>query len=165
MKQIIIIRHAKSARDTIFCSDFERWLNKRGKHDLDFLVPLLTHEFIKPDSIVSSPAKRTKITASSFATAWWYKKKHIVRDDNIYEASKNTLCAVIEKTDESVKRLVIVWHNPWLTDLINYCWYSLDNLPTCGVVVFDYNGKYRWDFEPSQCSFVKQFFPKEIDSL
>lgn len=164
MKQLIVIRHAKSARDDIFCPDFERWLNKRGKHDLDFFVPFIVSIQKKPGVIVASPAKRTKITACAFATAWWYKKKHIVWDEMLYEATSKTLCRVIEKTDESVKRLVIVWHNPWLTDLCNSCGYALDNLPTCGVVVFQYHGDYRWNFEPTQCSFVKQFFPKETDS-
>jgi phosphohistidine phosphatase SixA len=59
---------------------------------------------------------------------------------------------------------VLIGHNPWLTALINYCGYTLDNLPTWGVVVFDYTADFRGNFEPKKCVFVKQYFPKEVAS-
>ena len=163
MKQLIIARHAKSSWEDILCPDFDRWLNDRGKKDLLLLSGLLWDTLKKPDYIIASPAKRTTKTAEAYAKAWWYKKKHIEREKSLYEASLSTLCTVIEKTQEKVDRLVLVGHNPGLTALINHCGYVLDNLPTWGVVVFDYTGELRWNFEQKKCIFVKRYFPKELE--
>ncbi len=163
MKQLIIARHAKSSRENIFCPDFDRWLNSRGKKDLVSLSNILSHTIKKPDCIVASPSKRTTKTAEAYAKAWWYKKKHLQREKSLYEASLSRLCRVIEQTQESVDSLVLVGHNPGLTALINHCGYALDNLPTWGVVVFDYIGDLRGNFEQKKCLFVRQYFPKELD--
>lgn len=163
MKQLIIARHAKSSWDNLLCPDFDRWLSQRGKRDLKVISFLLNESLPCPDCIVSSPAKRTKKTAVAYAEAWWYKKKHILWEHDIYEASLLTLVKVIEKIDEKSDCIVLVWHNPWLTDLVNYCGYTLENLPTCGVVVFRYDGAYRWSFEHKKCSYITHFFPKEVD--
>jgi len=162
MKQLIIARHAKSSRNNIFCPDFDRWLNTRGKNDLSKMGELLAQYIKIPDEIFSSPAKRTKKTALAYAKAWWYKKKNIVWDKDIYEASLERLLSVIEKTDENTNRLVLVWHNPWLTELVISCGYELENLPTCGVVVFEYSGDLRGNFEPKKCALVSKLFPKEV---
>ena len=124
---------------------------------------LLSQKSKKPDCIVASPAKRTKKTAEAYAKARWYKKKHIQRENLLYEASLPTLCNIIEHTQETVDCVLIVGHNPWLTALINYCGYALDNLPTWGVIVFDYTGDFRGNFEQKKCVFVKQYFPKEVE--
>lgn len=162
MKQLIIARHAKSSRTNLFCSDSDRWLNKRGKTDLARMAQILVRDLKKPMLIIASPAKRTKKTARAYAIAWWMKKKHIKREPSIYEASLATLLRCIESTDEKTGRLMLVGHNPWLTELLNYCGYQLDNLPTCGVVVLQYKGEFRGNFEQQKCAFIARYFPKEV---
>lgn len=162
MKQLIFARHAKSSWDNCFCPDGDRWLSKRGKQDLQSMTEVVWKNIKKPDRMVVSPAKRAIKTAHAYGKIWWYKNKHIIQEPRIYEASLQTLLRIIESTHESVDRLMLVGHNPWLTELINYCGYELSNLPTCGVVVFSYTGKLRWNFEPKQCVFVAHYFPKEI---
>lgn len=80
----------------------------------------------------------------------------------MYEASLQTLLHCIESTDEKIDRLMLVGHNPGLTELVNYCGYELDNLPTCGVVVLEYTGEFRGNFEHKKCTFVAKYLPKEI---
>ena len=67
MKKLILLRHAKSSWKDLSIIDFDRPLNKRGKHD----IPIIAKEFlkrkIKLDLIVSSSAKRTLDTAIAFA--------------------------------------------------------------------------------------------------
>lgn len=163
MKIIIFVRHAKSSWNDLFCSDFDRGLNARGKRDLRMMSTLLAVHLQKPDLIVSSPSKRTMKTANAFAASWNYKKRDIIWEKSLYEASSKDIIASIERTNETVQSLLIVWHNPGFTELINECGYSLDNLPTCWIVVFEYHGTYRWNFELKQCFLKERYFPKEIE--
>ena len=63
MRELFIMRHAKSSWDDPTLSDFERPLNRRGKEDAPLMGEHLKRLGIKPDLIVSSPAKRAKKTA------------------------------------------------------------------------------------------------------
>lgn len=162
MKQLIIARHAKSSRKDIWCSDAERTLNKRWKQDLRVMSTILKEHFHCPDLLVASPSIRTTKTARAYATAWWYKKKHIMYIPELYNASLRTLIRCIESTDEAIWSLMVVWHNPWLTDLVQYCWWNCENVPTSGVVVFEYTWVYRGDFEQKKCVYQTHFFPKEL---
>jgi phosphohistidine phosphatase len=69
---------------------------------------LFASQYIKPDLIVSSPSVRTTKTVNAFATAWNYKKKNIIREQSLYEASVDDILGCIERTDEAVQSLLIV---------------------------------------------------------
>jgi phosphohistidine phosphatase len=78
----------------------------------------------------------------------------------MYLASATRWMKYIESIDEKNTSVMLVGHNPGLTELVNICGYSLDNLPTCGVVVFRYEGAHRGNFEPKKCVFHASYFPK-----
>ncbi|MBT8095483.1 MAG: hypothetical protein KJO19_00490, partial [Woeseia sp.] len=57
------------------------------------------------------------------------------REKDLYLASKRRILEIISRQDEGFNNLMVVGHNPGLTDLANYLIPDLtDNLPTCGVV-------------------------------
>ena len=59
MKKLFIIRHAKSDWQDSTLDDYDRPLNKKGEKNAPFMGQLLKEKNIKPDIIISSPAKRT----------------------------------------------------------------------------------------------------------
>ncbi len=60
MKELLIMRHAKSAWDVSYSTDFERPLNKRGRKAAPRMGEFMADRGLLPDLIVSSPAARAK---------------------------------------------------------------------------------------------------------
>ena len=75
MKELLVMRHAKSSWDTLYSTDFERPLNKRGQVAAPRMGDYLVAQDLLPDLIVSSPAERAKQTAKLFMEAADYATK------------------------------------------------------------------------------------------
>ena len=63
MKNLYLIRHAKSDWSDLSKSDFERGLNKRGEKAIFTMADALKEKGVIPDLILSSSATRAKLTA------------------------------------------------------------------------------------------------------
>ena len=74
MKTLYIVRHAKSSWDNMGLRDFDRPLNGRGKASAPYMGQVMVQKGIRPDLIVSSPAKRAfstaKLIAKELVSAW-----------------------------------------------------------------------------------------------
>lgn len=163
MRQLILVRHAKSSWDNPDLDDFDRPLNKRGKRDAPFMAKLLAEKTGKPDLIISSPALRTKLTALEIAQKTGYDEGKIIWNEKFYMASSSKLLDEISSVDHNVNSLLIVGHNPGLTDLHNFlCKYEIDNIPTCGIVCLRTNkdwGKINSkDFQLEFFEYPKRYF-------
>jgi len=90
---------------------------------------------IRPSLIISSPATRAWATARIIAAAITYPLEFLQREKSLYHASVDTILNVIVAQDPGFNSLMIVGHNPGLTDFANYLSPGLtNNLPTAGVV-------------------------------
>ena len=135
MKRLYVIRHAKSSWNNPVLTDFERPLNKRGKQNAPFMGKRLKESEVQPDFFLASPAKRALKTAKTIAKEIDFPKKHIVTDESIYLAGVSTLLTVIRNIDDSCHQVILVGHNPGLTELAEYLTNQrFDNIPTCGIV-------------------------------
>jgi phosphohistidine phosphatase len=100
---------------------------------------LLTRNF-NIDLIVSSSAKRAAQTAKLIAQEINYPSKHIHWQDKLYHAPPSVIQEVIFETSNSINTLMIVCHNPGITDFINaQCGIITTNVPTCGMAAFRYD--------------------------
>jgi phosphohistidine phosphatase len=160
MKTLYLVRHAKSYWGDQSTPDFDRPLNNRGKRDAPFMGEVLKDKNIKPDLILSSPARRTKKTATEIAKKIGYPEKKILFNEELYEASSNILINVIEKLDEKYNSVILFGHNPGLTLLNNHISNNyLDNIPTCGIVALQVDKKWE-DVGKNSCEFVFFEYPK-----
>ena len=66
MRHLFLIRHAKSSWDNPMLRDFQRLLNNRGLETAPKMAQLIWKEGIRPDLIVTSPARRAIDTARFF---------------------------------------------------------------------------------------------------
>lgn len=135
MKNLILVRHAKSTWDNPEWTDFERQLNIRGNRDAATMSQLIASKGIKPDLLISSPAKRTTETSYYFCDALSYEKKHIRFDLGIYERGSKYIINLLSGISSNVHCIMLVGHNPDITSLASY--FSgeyFDNIPTCGIV-------------------------------
>jgi len=135
MKTLTLLRHAKSSWDTPGLADKERPLNERGFRDAPAMAMRLQEAAIRPSLILSSPAVRAWETAKVVAQQISYPLEFLQREADLYLASRRTLMEVISRQDNGFNSMLVVAHNPGLTDLANYLVAGLtDNLPTSGIV-------------------------------
>lgn len=160
MKNLYIIRHAKSSWKETSLDDFDRPLNKRGKRDAPLMGNLLKEQGVAPDLIISSPAKRAKDTAKIIAKHVNYKKD-ILFEQNIYEAGIYDIDNVVTNIDDNNKTVFLFGHNPALNEYVYQMVELYDNVPTAGIVHLRFNVD-RWSDLCSECCELINFdFPKK----
>ncbi len=112
MKQLLVIRHAKSSWDNPDLQDNERPLNKRGLEDAPLMANVLrTHNF-NLDKIFSSSALRAKMTTEIFAKELKIPESMIEYTDELYNASRREILNFIKRLDDKYQSIAIVGHNP-----------------------------------------------------
>ena len=161
MKKLYIIRHGKSSWKDLGLDDFERPLNKRGKHDAPVMGERLKNKNIIPDIILSSPAKRAKMTAEVIAKKVHYNKK-ISFEKNIYEADKDTLKKIVNNIDDRYNTVFLIGHNPGLNELAEYYVDYDDNLPTCGILGIEFTCSHWQDANADNATLIFIDYPKNI---
>ena len=135
MKTLTIVRHAKSSWNEQGLSDRERPLNKRGQRDAPRMGKRIADAGIRPSLIVSSPATRAWTTAQFIAEELSYPVEFLQRENSLYLASLNDILDVIVAQDDGFNSLMVVGHNPGLTNMVNFLSPGITgNLPTAGVV-------------------------------
>jgi phosphohistidine phosphatase len=134
MKQLLIIRHAKSSWNNSMMADFERPLNDRGNRDAPNMAKRMMEKGIVLDAIVSSTANRALSTATYFAQAAGFKKSEIIQVDKLYHAPHPIYFDVINNLKDSFNTVAIFAHNPGITDFVNLLTETkIDDMPTCGI--------------------------------
>ena len=135
MKTLTILRHAKSSWKDASLIDHDRPLNKRGKRDLPVMGERIQQAGIRPSLILSSTAVRAWTTANGIAKEISYPTEFLQREQRLYHAGVRRIIEVLAEQDVGFNSIMIVGHNPGLTDFANYLLPGLtDNIPTCGVV-------------------------------
>ena len=121
-RELLILRHAKSAWDTGAASDFDRPLEKRGQKAAKKVGRFLTEQGLIPDYIVSSPAERATQTVIAVCAEMGISVDQINWDSRIYHAGAGTLLDVLNECPADAERVLITGHNPGLEYLLqNLC--------------------------------------------
>jgi len=141
MKTLFLVRHAKSSRNDAAMPDKDRPLNDRGKRDAPKMGERLAKRDVKPDLILSSPARRALTTAEIIAKKLDYKRKDIVADDRLYAGEADDLLEVIGELDDKLERVMLFGHNPELTELAHRLSSKITRMPTCAVAEFTFDAK------------------------
>lgn len=142
-RRLILLRHAKSDWSDPALLDFDRPLNKRGQNNAPRMGRLLQTKGIRPDLIISSDANRALTTARLVATELGYPEAAIRQSHAMYLAPPSTLLDVLAQYGNEHAQVMLVAHNPGMTELANYASDArIDNLPTCGVFMIDVEGDW-----------------------
>ena len=131
-----MIRHAKSSWDDLGARDFDRDLNSRGLHDAPEMGRRLAVKNIHPDAFLVSTANRARATASLIASELGFPEQEIQFRDELYLASPAEILKQIRQVPDQIQTLVVVAHNPGITELANRMARTyINNIPTSGVVM------------------------------
>jgi phosphohistidine phosphatase len=149
MRQLILLRHAKTERESPTGRDRDRRLDDRGQADAPAIGQYLTQHRLVPDLVLVSPAARTRETWELVAAVLKHPPAVDIVGD-LYGADASQLLQIVRMAsgradDSRLKSLMVVAHNPGLHEL------ALDlvgkakaadrealeeNLPTSGLAVF-----------------------------
>lgn len=161
MKQVLLIRHAKSSWDSAEMTDFDRPLNDRGKKDAPAMANLLTQRNIAIDLFVSSTANRAQTTARIFMEQMLSPFNRLLLVNDLYLAPANVFYKVIMSLDDQFKTVALFSHNPGITDFVNSLTdMRTDNVPTCGIFAVAANIDSWADFEKTGKKFLFYDYPK-----
>lgn len=133
MKQLFIIRHAKSDQ-SFFGNDFERPLNERGRLDAPVMAKRLLDKKYILDGLVSSPAVRAKKTAEAFAASLKIPSAEIIFVSALYHAAPEVFYEVVAGLPDELSMVGIFSHNPGISCFVNSLTeIKVDNMPTCSI--------------------------------
>jgi phosphohistidine phosphatase len=116
MKQLTLLRHAKSVQDPIYAVDRERPLADRGRGDAEAVGKFFSQAEILPDLIASSPAVRARQTAEILARTAGYMAG-IRWEETVYAAGADALLAVVRGLPDQVEHALLIGHNPGFEEL------------------------------------------------
>ncbi|MFZ6024122.1 MAG: SixA phosphatase family protein [Bacteroidota bacterium] len=161
MKQVLIIRHAKSSWNNAFSGDFERPLNDRGHRDAPRMAEKIKARGISIQAFLSSTANRALTTAVYFAEAYGKTKKDILLHPELYHAPELVFYDVIKTIPAEIDTAAVFSHNPGITAFVNGLTETrIDNMPTCGIFAIQFESN-RWeDFNTAKKRFWFFDYPK-----
>ncbi len=119
-KTLIIMRHGKSDWSTYTASDFERPLNARGQNDAPAMATWLRSQAIKPQLLLSSPARRAADTARLVGEGLGLTETDIVYEPAIYEAGRQQLLDALERHIGEQASAMLFGHNPGLDAMVEF---------------------------------------------
>ena len=162
MKTLLIMRHAKSSNKDTDITDHERPLNKRGKLAAPRIGRLLKEEGLKPDFILSSSAKRARMTADAVADQCGYEGEIRVSTD-LYDTGPGAFFRVFQSLPEEAQRVLVIGHNPGLEELLEALTKQVKNLPTASIVQVDLPiQSWREISEDTQGELIYIWKPREL---
>jgi phosphohistidine phosphatase len=115
MRQLLLMRHAKSSWDDVALPDRDRPLNARGRKAAATMRAAIQDLGLVPDMILVSPARRTMQTLEALDP--WDETPLIEPTDSLYLADPTQILAVLHGVPETVRSVMVLGHNPGLHDL------------------------------------------------
>ncbi len=145
MKTIYLVRHATAAERAQSTPDFARPLTEKGIKESKKVASALKKMDIKPQIIVSSPAKRAVQTAEIFAKIFRYAQADIILDQSIYDATDGKLFLLsIQKLDDKKDNVFLFGHEPTISEFASSLLENFqESLPKTGVVGITFTVE-RW---------------------
>jgi len=131
-RELLILRHAKSAWDTDAVTDFERPLAKRGKKAAPRVGRFLFQQGLVPDFVVSSPAMRARQTVIAVCGQMDIGPNQIIWDDRIYGGWTASIVSVLTDCPNDARRVLIAGHNPGLETLLQFLCHHRVPIPPDG---------------------------------
>ena len=143
---LTLVRHAEAGSEHgSRIRDCNRPLTTRGRQDANRLGVRFSSLDIAPDSIWTSDAERALTTTQILLAASAIPPGRLEIRSGLYLAHMSTLCDLIREADAEIQHLVVVGHNPGLSELWDWlCDKEGFGLPTCGVARLEL-GISRWN--------------------
>lgn len=139
MKNLILVRHAKSSWD-YNVSDDQRPLANRGITDAHLVSREFKEHLFNAEKIFSSHANRALSTCKIFLENLEISDKLLIINQKLYDFSGENVKAFIKSIDNQLNNVILFGHNYAFTSVSNHFGsLFIDNLPTCGLVWIEFD--------------------------
>ncbi len=115
MRQLLLLRHAKSSWDDPRLSDHARPLNARGRRAAAAMAAAMRDLGLAPDVVIVSSARRTLQTLEALAPL--DGPPVVVPMDDVYLAPWTSLMDTLRRLPDTARSVLLIAHNPGLHDL------------------------------------------------
>jgi phosphohistidine phosphatase len=115
MRQLLLMRHAKSSWDDPKLADHARPLNARGRLAAASMGEAMRRLGLAPDVVLVSSARRTLQTLQALEP--WDDTPLIEPMDALYLASGGQLLTVLQGVAETARSVLLIAHNPGMHEL------------------------------------------------
>jgi len=115
MRQLLLLRHAKSSWDDPKLPDHARPLNARGRQNAVAMRQHLQALGIAPELVLVSSARRTLQTMQALGP--FAATTRVAPLDALYLANVGQLLAALHAVDEAISSVLVIGHNPGLHEL------------------------------------------------
>ena len=115
MRQLLLLRHAKSSWDDPQLSDHARPLNLRGRQAAAAMAGEMRRLGLLPDLVLVSSARRTLQTLAALDP--WDTPPRVEPMDALYLAPADDMLSVLQDASSSARCVLLVGHNPGLHEL------------------------------------------------
>jgi phosphohistidine phosphatase len=139
-RTLLLLRHAKSDWSTDR-PDARRPLSKRGRRDAPAAGRWLAEHAPPLDLVVCSTAVRARRTWA-LASAALNPAPNVLRDERLYAATATGLLAVVHALPGAAGAVLLVAHNPGLSDLVELLTGQPRELKTSAIAVLTWPGEW-----------------------
>jgi phosphohistidine phosphatase SixA len=116
--QLYLLRHANAQPWSMLGNDFSRSLSGQGTHHAQLVSRWALATLPPPDTILCSPAKRTRETLAPLLAQWPQLLSTTEYVDSMYGASLHMLLTLAEDAFSYSNRLLMIGHNPGIDHLL-----------------------------------------------
>ena len=139
MKNLILVRHAKSSWETPL-KDRDRPLSKNGLQAAHLVSSYVSKYLPKTYLFWTSVAERASQTALIFAQNLSYPIESIIYKEELYTFDENQLAKVIKSCKNEFDSVILFGHNGAITNFVNkFGDVFIENVPTSGFVSLQFD--------------------------
>jgi phosphohistidine phosphatase len=162
MKNLLLMRHAKSSWKDASVPDHQRPLNQRGKSDAPLMGKYLREQGILLDALLCSTAVRARETAGGLLQEYTFEGEVVYMDD-LYHASPETLIALLKQLPDRIFTAMVIAHNPGLEIFLETVCAESEHMPTASVasVKFSFDHWADWR-EDAKGELLQLWRPREL---
>jgi len=162
MKILSLLRHAE-AEQGANVKDFDRQLSSFGNQITPRFGRRLEQEEFMPDRVCSSEAVRAHETAKIICYEIGFPVEKLDIRPELYRAQLDQLLALVRGADENDEHLLIVAHNPVISELVHLLCPDQSGLfiATCGLVTIHLPLEYWALIEPGCGLFQRYETPQQ----
>ena len=170
MKQLFLLRHAKSSWDDSELVDHDRPLAPRGWRAVTLIAEHLGREGITPALVLCSSARRTRETLEGIAPTLG-EATSVQIGGELYAVPAPPLLEPLRAVEDGVESLMLIGHNPGVEQLAlslaggeEKAAVLRRKYPTGALATLEFGGRWA-DLRPGSAALTDFVTPKRLDQL
>jgi phosphohistidine phosphatase len=141
------MRHANAQWKDPQIADFDRPLNRRGNSEAEAMSRRLMELKLIPTILLASSALRAQQTADIVARELGVAARNRRSEESLYLAPAADILRVVQMTGPRIPHLMIVGHNPGITEVANHFAPKrrIEDLATAAVCTLTFDSRHWAD--------------------